>query len=147
MIALNGPVPSEMPGIGDWGETIEMAAENKKANTALTVPALTARVLFMSHASAEKSIKFNLTQSSKPDYQYISDRLDTNTSEDPSVIAALEGNGIPIVLLDQDIVAFLQRSRFDIVGIDNRAGFLIADHLIKQSCEAGRMVDSPSASS
>ncbi len=52
-----------------------------------------------------------------------------------SVIAALEAAGIPIVLLDRDIVAFPQRSRFDLVGIDNRrAGFLIADHLIKLGC-------------
>ncbi len=52
-----------------------------------------------------------------------------------SVIAALESAGIPIVLLDRDIVPFPQRSRFDLVGIDNRrAGFLIADHLIKLGC-------------
>ena len=52
-----------------------------------------------------------------------------------SVIAALEAAGIPIVLLDRDIVAFPQRSRFDLVGIDNRrAGFLIADHLIRLGC-------------
>jgi GntR family transcriptional regulator of arabinose operon len=52
-----------------------------------------------------------------------------------SVIAALESAGIPIVLLDRDIVAFPQRSRFDLVGIDNRrAGFLIAEHLIRLGC-------------
>ncbi|MBN1568661.1 MAG: GntR family transcriptional regulator [Acidobacteria bacterium] len=52
-----------------------------------------------------------------------------------SVIAALEAAGIPIVLLDRDIVAFPQRSRFDLVGIDNRrAGFLIANHFIKLGC-------------
>jgi LacI family transcriptional regulator len=52
-----------------------------------------------------------------------------------SVIAALEDAGIPIVLLDRDIVAFPQRSRFDLVGIDNRqAGFLITDHLLKLGC-------------
>ena len=52
-----------------------------------------------------------------------------------SVITALEAAGIPIVLLDRDIVAFPQRSRFDLVGIDNRrAGFLIADHLIRLGC-------------
>jgi DNA-binding LacI/PurR family transcriptional regulator len=49
-----------------------------------------------------------------------------------SVIAALEAAGIPIVLLDRDTVAFPQRSRFDLVGIDNRrAGFLIANHFLK----------------
>jgi GntR family transcriptional regulator of arabinose operon len=53
-----------------------------------------------------------------------------------SVISALETAGIPIVLLDRDIVAFPQRSRFDLVGIDNRrAGFLIAEHLIKLGCK------------
>ena len=52
-----------------------------------------------------------------------------------SVITALEAAGIPIVLLDRDIVAFPQRSRFDLVGIDNRrAGFLIADHLLGLGC-------------
>ncbi len=52
-----------------------------------------------------------------------------------SVIAALEAASIPIVLLDRDIVAFPQRSRFDLVGIDNhRAGFLIAEHLIRLGC-------------
>jgi LacI family transcriptional regulator len=52
-----------------------------------------------------------------------------------SVISSLEAAGIPIVLLDRDIVAFPQRSRFDLVGIDNhRAGFLITDHLLKLGC-------------
>jgi DNA-binding LacI/PurR family transcriptional regulator len=52
-----------------------------------------------------------------------------------SVITALEAAQIPIVLLDRDIVAFPQRSRFDLVGIDNRrAGFLIADHFLKLGC-------------
>jgi GntR family transcriptional regulator of arabinose operon len=52
-----------------------------------------------------------------------------------SVIAALEAARIHIVLLDRDIVAFPQRSRFDLVGIDNRrAGFLIANHLIGLGC-------------
>jgi len=52
-----------------------------------------------------------------------------------SVITALENAGTPIVLLDRDIVAFPQRSSFDLVGIDNRrAGFLIAEHLIRLGC-------------
>ncbi len=52
-----------------------------------------------------------------------------------SIISALEAAGIPVVLLDRDIVAFPQRSRFDLVGIDNRrAGFLITEHLLKLGC-------------
>lgn len=52
-----------------------------------------------------------------------------------SVITAMETAGIPIVLLDRDIVSFPQRSRFDLVGIDNRlAGFLITKHLVNLGC-------------
>jgi GntR family transcriptional regulator, arabinose operon transcriptional repressor len=52
-----------------------------------------------------------------------------------SVITALEAAGIPIVLLDRDIVAFPLRSHFDLVGIDNRrAGFLIVEPLIRLGC-------------
>jgi DNA-binding LacI/PurR family transcriptional regulator len=53
-----------------------------------------------------------------------------------SVVAALEAAGIPIVLLDRDVVEFPQRSHFDLVGIDNRrAGFLVTDHFIKLGCQ------------
>ncbi len=52
-----------------------------------------------------------------------------------AVISAMKDAGIPIVLLDRDIVPFPQRSGLDLVGIDNRlAGFLITDHLIKLGC-------------
>jgi GntR family transcriptional regulator of arabinose operon len=52
-----------------------------------------------------------------------------------SVIATMKTAGIPIVLLDRDIVPFPQRSGFDLVGIDNRqAGFLITEHLIRLGC-------------
>jgi GntR family transcriptional regulator of arabinose operon len=61
-----------------------------------------------------------------------------------SVIAALAAAGIPIVLLDRDIVAFPQRSRFDLVGIDNRrAGFLITDHLIGLGCKRADFLARP----
>ncbi len=52
-----------------------------------------------------------------------------------SVIAAMQSAGIPIVLLDRDIVPFPQRSNLDLVGIDNRqAGFLVTSHLINLGC-------------
>jgi LacI family transcriptional regulator len=52
-----------------------------------------------------------------------------------SVIASMKSSGIPIVLLDRDVVPFPQRSQLDLVGIDNhQAGFLIADHLIQLGC-------------
>ena len=52
-----------------------------------------------------------------------------------SVITSMKSSGIPIVLLDRDVVPFPQRSHLDLVGIDNhQAGFLIADHLLKLGC-------------
>jgi len=48
------------------------------------------------------------------------------------ITAALDDAHIPIVLLDRDICDFPQRSRYDIVGIDNRrAGFVITEHVIE----------------
>ena len=42
---------------------------------------------------------------------------------------------IPVVLLDRDLVDYPQRSRFDVVGIDNRrAGCVAAQHLIDSGC-------------
>ena len=39
--------------------------------------------------------------------------------------------GIPVILLDRDLVAYPQRSAYDLVGIDNRrAGYQLAKHLI-----------------
>jgi GntR family transcriptional regulator, arabinose operon transcriptional repressor len=44
--------------------------------------------------------------------------------------------GIPVVLLDRDLVAYPDRSRYDLVGIDNRrAGYAITAHLLKCGCQ------------
>ncbi|MCW5557174.1 MAG: GntR family transcriptional regulator [Verrucomicrobiae bacterium] len=43
--------------------------------------------------------------------------------------------GVPVVLLDRDIVPFPARSAFDVVGInDVAAGHLLANHLVKLGC-------------
>jgi len=43
--------------------------------------------------------------------------------------------GIPVVLLDRDLLDYPGRSDFDLVGIDNMAsGFMVAEHLIKLGC-------------
>lgn len=43
--------------------------------------------------------------------------------------------GIPVVLLDRDLVAYPDRSRYDLVGIDNRrAGYTITSHLLNRGC-------------
>lgn len=44
--------------------------------------------------------------------------------------------GIPVVLIDRDIVEFPLRSGFDLVGLDNfNAGYSMGEHLIKMGCE------------
>lgn len=54
--------------------------------------------------------------------------------------------GIPIVLLDRDIVPFPHRSRYDLVGIDNRrAGHVVTDHLLKKGCERLVFVGRPAS--
>ena len=43
--------------------------------------------------------------------------------------------GVPLVLLDRDLVPYPERSAYDLVGIDNRrAGYTITSHLIRCGC-------------
>ena len=50
-----------------------------------------------------------------------------------AVMKLLADRKVPVVLLDADYLPFPERSRFDLVGIDNvRAGFLATKHLISQ---------------
>lgn len=45
--------------------------------------------------------------------------------------------GIPLVLIDRDILKFPERSEFDIVSLDNfNAGCVMAQHLIDAGCES-----------
>jgi DNA-binding LacI/PurR family transcriptional regulator len=48
-----------------------------------------------------------------------------------SIVRALDKANIPTVLLDRDIVRFPARSKYDLVGIDNRrAGYVLAEYLL-----------------
>ncbi len=48
---------------------------------------------------------------------------------------SLREAGIPVVLLDRDLLDYPARSDFDLVGIDNMAsGYMVAEHLIKLGC-------------
>jgi DNA-binding LacI/PurR family transcriptional regulator len=48
------------------------------------------------------------------------------------IVAAFDRAGIPVVLLDRDLEPYPQRSKYDLVGIDNRrTGFLATECLIK----------------
>ncbi len=52
------------------------------------------------------------------------------------IIATLSKDKIPVVLLDRDYVAYPGRSRFDLVGIDNRrVGYSITHHLFQRGCK------------
>lgn len=47
----------------------------------------------------------------------------------------LRAAGIAIVLADRDLCRYPQRSRFDLIGIDNRrAGCIATEHLLRQGC-------------
>jgi len=48
---------------------------------------------------------------------------------------SLREAGIPVVLIDRDLLDFPRRSDFDLVGIDNiTGGYMLAEHLIKLGC-------------
>jgi len=47
------------------------------------------------------------------------------------IVRAFDDAQIPVVLLDRDIVIFPNRSKYDVIGIDNRrAGYVLAEHLL-----------------
>lgn len=61
-----------------------------------------------------------------------------------SIVHALDDAQIPVVLLDRDIVLFPERSRYDLVGIDNhRAGYVLAQHLIQTGSKRLAFLASP----
>jgi GntR family transcriptional regulator, arabinose operon transcriptional repressor len=56
----------------------------------------------------------------------------------------LDRAGIPVVLLDRDLVPYPARSRYDLVGIDNRrAGYVLATHLVRLGCRRVAFVGRP----
>ncbi|MBV8114630.1 MAG: GntR family transcriptional regulator [Silvibacterium sp.] len=60
------------------------------------------------------------------------------------IAGALDRAGIPIVLLDRCIAAYPERSRYDLVGIDNRrAGFQITRHLLQLGAKRIAFVAKP----
>jgi GntR family transcriptional regulator, arabinose operon transcriptional repressor len=62
------------------------------------------------------------------------------------IAAMLDRAGIPLVLLDRDLEEYPNQSNYDLVGIDNhRAGYLLADHLLKQGCKRVDFVVPPEA--
>ncbi len=63
----------------------------------------------------------------------LSPQMEQTNSE---IAALLDKAGLPVVLLDRDLVNYPQRSKFDLVGIDNRrAGCLVTRHLLDLGCQ------------
>jgi DNA-binding LacI/PurR family transcriptional regulator len=64
--------------------------------------------------------------------------LEANAHKDEintAIASMLTEAGIPAVLLDRDLCDYPHRSRYDVVGIDNRrAGYVVTEHLIKAGC-------------
>jgi DNA-binding LacI/PurR family transcriptional regulator len=61
-----------------------------------------------------------------------------------AIAEKFERAGIPIVLLDRDLVSYPNRSRYDLVGIDNRrAGYVITEHLLSAGAERPVFVGRP----
>jgi len=64
------------------------------------------------------------------------------------VVDKLRAAGLPVVLIDRDIVAFPQRSELPLVTYDNRrSGYLVTDHLIKRGCKRIVFIGIPQLSS
>ncbi len=52
------------------------------------------------------------------------------------VVEALEKARVPTILLDRCLFQYPRRSKYDLVGIDNRrAGFLVTEHLLRHGCQ------------
>ncbi len=71
---------------------------------------------------------------------------DTMHEANAHIAKLLSRAGIPVVLLDQDVVKFPARSPFDLVGIDNRrAGYVLSSHLLEQGCQRIAFVARPNS--
>ncbi|HXU21781.1 MAG TPA: GntR family transcriptional regulator [Verrucomicrobiae bacterium] len=67
--------------------------------------------------------------------EYSTNRFQSNHR----IVAALDRAGIPVVLLDRCLEPYPRRSKYDLVGIDNRrAGYVATEHLIR--ADARRIV-------
>ena len=62
------------------------------------------------------------------------------------IVAALDKAGIPVVLLDRCLEPYPQRSKYDLVGIDNRrTGYLATEHLIKAGAKRIAFIARPNS--
>lgn len=73
-------------------------------------------------------------------YELVPEKEEANRT----LAVVLREAGIPVVLLDRDMLGFPARSDFDLVGIDNvSGGYLLAEHLLKLGCKRIHFVARP----
>ncbi len=64
------------------------------------------------------------------------------------IVTALDKAGIPVVLLDRCYAPYSMRSKYDLVGVDNRrVGFQITQHLLRQGARRIAFVAKPMSAS
>jgi len=72
------------------------------------------------------------------------DLIPESSEATKKVLSALAAKNIPVVLLDRDYLPFPQRSRYDLVGIDNvLSGYRIARHMIECGARNLRFLTHP----
>ncbi len=73
--------------------------------------------------------------------------LEASASQDAinqMITSTLDDAGVPTVLLDRDVVPYPERSKYDVVGIDNRrAGYVVTRHLIQRGCRRIGFIGKP----
>lgn len=73
--------------------------------------------------------------------------LELTSEKDPvnqNIVRLFDQAGIPVVLMDRDIVSFPARSQYDLVGVDNfRLAFILTRHLLEQGCKTVKFVARP----
>ena len=63
------------------------------------------------------------------------EHIDNSEQFNQSILNRLEKAGIPVVLLDRDIVSWPLQTPHDLVSINNiEAGYVVAQHLLQQGC-------------
>lgn len=73
--------------------------------------------------------------------------LELTTEKDPvnqNIVHLFDRAGIPVILMDRDIVSFPARSRYDLVGVDNfRIAYIMTQHLLERGCKTVKFVARP----
>lgn len=109
-----------------WGNTVAQEQDKERAAEALCENYISSKVSGVFFAPVEFST--NRHQSNH------------------RIVAALDKAGIPVVLLDRCLEAYPRRSKYDLVGIDNRrTAYLATEHLIKAGAKRIAFVARPNS--